>query len=266
MPTDRALPTDHRCRCVGLLLGRFWVGPRPSSGRPSMGGRTSEWVGGPAYCSGHYLSRVAVPPLPACLPALRALAGWQWQAVRSVFASEGRGMTVYQRPPLFLPSFPLTFQRRARDDGMVGRSLGPSDTMHAKPSHSLSLSLSPPRGLDFATRDPLFLFPPLLCPLPLPLLVQRFALRPQSRFSPWFRGRPTNHVRSQDYPRNQPLLSSCAGRIERLMLCGISVNYFYTDIQPAKVCQVDFLRNVQGSAKRSADFVKQQPGRARQKS
>ena len=134
---------------------------------------------------------------------------------------------------------------------MVGRSLGPSDTMHAKPSHSLSLSLSlpPPRGLDFATRDPLFLFPPLLCPLlSSPPPASRSAICTPSA-EPLFtmvragrgRGRPTNHVRSQDYPRNQPLLSSCAVRIERLMLCRISVNDFHTDIQPALQRSVKFI-------------------------
>ena len=147
-------------------------------------GRASGWVDLHTVPAIIYLASQFRPCPPACPHCAR----WQGGSGRpSALCSRRKGNDRLSTPTSsFLPSlFPSS--GGAGDDGMVGRSLGPSDTMHAKPSHSLSLSLSPSRP-GFRHKGSTFPFssPPLSSPLPLPLLVQRFALRPQSRFSPWF--------------------------------------------------------------------------------
>ena len=113
----------------------------PMLGRPCIGrmGKWSGWV--------HTVPAIiylAVPPSPACPPAC--------QSDRSL---EGRG-----NDRLSTPTFPLPFRRRRGGGAEYGRSVPWIQCMQSRPTLSLSLSLSQPRGLDFATRDPLL--PPSL--------------------------------------------------------------------------------------------------------
>ena len=157
--------TDHRSRCwVGRFSGGEWV----------PGGWTC--IRFLPSCLPLFISQI-LPCQPACLPP--AAKG------RPLYVREGRG-----NDRLSTPTFHLLFWRRrsaAVGPGMVGRSrsLGRSvprsriQCMQSRSTLSLSLSPSHPRGLDFATRDPLF--PPSLLLL---LSDLQSAVRPQSRFSP----------------------------------------------------------------------------------
>ena len=179
--------TDHRSRC--------WVG-RFSGG---------EWV--PGWVDLH--------KVPSLLPAIIYLADPSLPAGLPASCPEGRPLNVREgrgNDRLSTPTFHLLFWRRrsaAVGPGMVGRSrsLGRSvprsriQCMQSRPTLSLSLSPSHPRGLDFATRDPLF--PPSLPLAPS----QRSAIRRPSA-EPLFTKDRAGHVRSQDYSRNQPLISS----------------------------------------------------------
>ena len=108
-------------------------------------------------------------------------------------------MTVYQRPPSLFPSG----GGAAAGPSTVGRSLGYNACKAVPLSLSLSLSLSlnleawiSPQGIHFC-------LPPSCCSAICTPSAEPLFTKDQAG-----RGR----VRSQDYCRNQPLLSSCAMR------------------------------------------------------